>query len=64
MLLIFSSARGGQVYKTLVRCPLWRGFEEMQEDMDPQVVDIPELEVFHLVLNLIDDYCLCLDYFR
>ena len=36
----------------------------MKEDMDPQVVDIPELEVFHLVLNLIDDYCLCLDYFR
>ena len=36
----------------------------MREDMDPQVVDIPELEVFHLVLNLIDDYCLCLDYFR
>ena len=36
----------------------------MREDMDPQVVDIPELEVFHLVLNLIDDYCLCLDYSR
>ena len=28
------------------------GFEEMKEDMDPQVVDIPELEVFDLVYNL------------